>query len=155
MTPRRELGDPSADEPTASYAAASSGGNEVTPRREAGDSSGEGWWVGGRRRYAATESPVKMASATQTSEKPTHRRAPIGSEKTTTPKKSWIVGAMYWSIPSVVSETRLADPAKHSSGAAVITPVPASRRMWTGPWPHAVLWPVTVSPRDVAERDRC
>ncbi|MGH3486322.1 MAG: hypothetical protein ACRDP8_00185, partial [Actinopolymorphaceae bacterium] len=70
---------------------------------------------------------MKIARASQTMAKPARRTGGIGSANTSTPIRNCSVGAMYWMIPSVVRETRVAAAANSSSGMAVTTPAPASR----------------------------
>ena len=71
---------------------------------------------------------VKINRASQTRAKPASRAGGIGSWKISTPQPSWRIGATYWSMPSAVSGSRLAAPAKSSSGIAVAAPAEHQQR---------------------------
>ncbi len=68
-------------------------------------------------------SNVKIASASQTSAKPIHLLAGIGSCTTNTPQANCRTGAMYCSMPMVLSGTSRAPAPKNSNGMTVTMPV--------------------------------
>jgi len=72
---------------------------------------------------------MKTATAAHTSTIAAQRAGGICSWKMAQARRNWVMGAMYWLIPTTDSGTRRVPAAKSSRGTAVTGPATTSRTM--------------------------